>query len=460
VTADDRRPTSSQVQWAKVLPLRPSTASAQPIAVDLERLATEVGTTLTELVAVADAHGIELSPAARRAAALFDGRPPAVEAGAELSPALAQFAATLDELLTSHTLELDVLRRQFLRVLRVATAATVLPGSHMSLTETGMLAGSRQTIEATDRLDYVLKHPRSVDAAAMKHLRGQVQDLNERYDRTPSTSLLPVAGQHLSQIVFLREHAPDERVHHELRAIEAQAATLMGQLVWDASQRRDHTTANTYYDQAISAARHTGDTTMEGYAFLRKSFVALYGERNPRQGRSLARQAAALTRNGMSHALAGLALLHVGEAFAMLGERRGCEAALGEAEPQLAQVQPTDPAYRLYCPDQLGRLQGSCYLFLGDPKKAQPILESTARSLHDRQKSRAIVLGNLALAHIRQHDLEEAATTLHQAIDVVELTRGGGALTVLFTAGRELRPWQREPIVQDVHDRLLALVAA
>jgi hypothetical protein len=460
VTGNDRRPTSGQVQGAKVIPLRHSTTSAQPIAVDLERLATEVGATLTELVAVADAHGIELSPAARQAAAVLDGRPPGVEAGADFSPALARFAATLDELVTSHTLELDVLRRQFLRALGVATGATILPRSHTSLTESGMLATGQQTIAATERLDYVLKHPRSVDTAVMKHLWGQVQELNERYDRTPSTSLLPIAGQQLSQIVFLREHAPEDRVHHELCAIEAQAATLMGQLVWDASQRRDHATANTYYDQAISAARHTRDTTVEGYAFLRKSFVALYGERNPRQGRSLARQAAALTRNGTSHALAGLALLHVGEAFAMLGERRGCEAALGAAEPQLAQVLPTDPAYRLYCPDQLGRLQGSCYLFLGDPKKAQPILESTARSLHDRQKSRAIVLGNLALAHIRRHDLEEAAATLHQAIDVVELTRGGGALTVLFTAGRELRPWQREPVVQDVHDRLLALVAA
>jgi hypothetical protein len=35
-----------------------------------------------------------------------------------------------------------------------------------------------------------------------------------------------------------------------------------------------------------------------------------------------------------------------------------------------------------------------------------------------------------------------------------------GALNVLFTAGREFRPWQQEPIVQVVQDRLLALVAA
>lgn len=144
----------------------------------------------------------------------------------------------------------------------------------------------------------------------------------------------------------------------------------------------------------------------------------------------------------------------------MLGERRDCEAALGDAESEFARVQVADPARSLFCPDQVGRLKGSCYLFLREPKKAGPILESAAHSLRDRQKSRAIVLGSLTLAHIRQRNLEEAAAALDQAIDVVEMTRGGGALTVLFTAGRELRPWQDHPIVQAVHDRLLGLVAA
>jgi hypothetical protein len=71
----------------------------------------------------------------------------------------------------------------------------------------------------------------------------------------------------------------DDAMQHQ-----AQLATLMGQLVWDASQRRDHTTAIGYYDQAISAASQAGETTAEGHARLRKSYVALYGEQDPRAG--------------------------------------------------------------------------------------------------------------------------------------------------------------------------------
>ncbi|WP_018790317.1 hypothetical protein [Salinispora arenicola] len=78
----------------------------------------------------------------------------------------------------------------------------------------------------------------------------------------------------------------------------------------------------------------------------------------------------------------------------------------------------------------------------------------------ETSKSQAIVLGNLALARIHQQKLDEAAAALHSAIDVVEMTWGGGGLNVVFGAGRELRPWRQVPVVQDVYDRLLTLMAA
>jgi hypothetical protein len=113
---------------------------------------------------------------------------------------------------------------------------------------------------------------------------------------------------------------------------------------------------------------------------------------------------------------------------------------------------------QLLCADRLGRIQGPCYLALGDSAKAGSILKGTARRLQGRHKSKAIILGNLALAHVRQRDLEQAATVLHRAIDLLEVSRGGGGLNVVSAAIRELRPWRSEPVVQDVHERLLALM--
>src|ERR1700690_4674000 len=89
--------------------------------------------------------------------------------------------------------------------------------------------------------------------------------------------------------------ADPHAVRRELYVAEAEAATLMGQLVWDASQRRDHDIAVAYFDQAAVAARHCGHRSAEGLALLRKSFVALYGWRNPEAGLGFTEHAARTT---------------------------------------------------------------------------------------------------------------------------------------------------------------------
>jgi len=210
-------------------------------------------------------------------------------------------------------------------------------------------------LEAAARLDYVMQHPHSLDMAAAAHLRERDQSLAKQYDLAASTSLLPAAGECIGQVTFLRKQAPDGPVLRELQVTEAQLATLMGQLVWDASQRKDHATAIGYYDQAIAAANRAGETAAEAYARLRKSYVALYGEQEPQAGLRLAQEAATLADTAGSHGLQGLALLHVGEGYAMLGDRRACETALDAAEAHLQAMRTADPAHGLLSADRLGR---------------------------------------------------------------------------------------------------------
>ena len=316
-----------------------------------------------------------------------------------------------------------------------------------------------QDEDATARFGHVMAHPASVDLVTVARLRRHVARLDARYDQVPSASLLPEAGQCLGQVSFLGGHARGGQVRQELHLAEAEAATLMGQLVWDASQRRDCATAITCLDRAVTAARQAGDRVAEGRALLRKSFVALYGRKDPREGLGLASQAAQTT-GPVSQVLTGLAVLHTAEAHAMLTDAHACEEDIGQAEAHLGQVGDDDPAIDLYSASQLGRLTGSCYLFLGQARKAAPVLEGTATAAADRSKSLAIVYGNLALALIRQTKIDEAAAALGQAIDIVEVNRGGGGLTIIFGAARELRPWQDLPSVRDAYDRLMTMMTA
>ena len=111
----------------------------------------------------------------------------------------------------------------------------------------------------------------------------------------------------------------------------------------------------------------------------------------------------------------------------MIGNRRDCETALAGAQDEFARIQPSDAAIDLFSPSQLGRLTGSCYLWLHDAKRAADILEGTARELQDQSKSQAVVLGNLALAYIRLGALDAAVAKLNLAIDVTEQNRAGAA---------------------------------
>jgi hypothetical protein len=310
-----------------------------------------------------------------------------------------------------------------------------------------------------ERLTYALVHPASADLVTVAHLRQQVEQLDEQYVRVPSTLLLADAGQCLGQIAFLSAHARNGRVRRELSTAEAEAAVLMGQLVWDASQRRDHASARVYFDRAIGAASQGGHAAVEGLALLRKCMVALYGERNPAEGLKIAFQAAEASKH-TSDVLTGMAMLHSAESYAMIGDVISCEHALQDADAQFSRVSPADAAIALFSPGTFGRMAGSCYLFLDDARRAHDFLDETAAVLQDHSKSQAIVLGNLALASIRLGNLEEAATRLHDAIDVIEVSWGGGGLNIVFKAGRELRSWQTDPAVRDVHDRLLGLMTA
>jgi transcriptional regulator with XRE-family HTH domain len=310
----------------------------------------------------------------------------------------------------------------------------------------------------SDAVDHALRHQSGASLAVATALRERLDDLCDRYEYVPSAVLLAEATEHLSAVRNIADGARPGRIARELRVLQADVSRVLGQLVWDASQRRDHAPARAFYDQSVSVARDLGDPALEGHALLRTGYLTLYGARDPRSALDVFEQAASIAEPA-SRCLAGLALLHAGEAQAMLGHSSQCDRALAAAERHLDRALPTDIAIDLISPVQISRLAGSCYLTLGRLERARQLLERTADNLQARRKSRAIVLGNLAITHIRQRNIDAAAQILNEAIAEVEETRGGGALNVVFAAGRELRPWWTHPLVADVHDRLLALLA-
>lgn len=308
--------------------------------------------------------------------------------------------------------------------------------------------------EPDDRSPAVGRH----GVVAVARLRERVLDLDARYQRTPPAALLADAASCQGEATALRRGTRG-RAARDLSVLDGECSILVGQLVWDASQRTAHREACAHFQRAAVAARSVGDRSTESLALLREAIVFLYGKRDPQVGGALAHRAVD-TVGGSSHALAGLGILHVAEAHAMMRERAVCEAALGTAEARFEMTRDDDPAIDMVSPTTFGRLAGSCYLTLGDSARAESILRTTAAGFSEPSKPQAIVLGNLALAYTAQANIDAAATAFHDAIDVIELTRGAGGLTIVGRIASELAPWATMPSVRDARERLFTVLRA
>jgi hypothetical protein len=306
------------------------------------------------------------------------------------------------------------------------------------------------------RLRHVLASPVRLDMVTVAHLRDRVASLDAEYHLVPSATLLGAAGQLHGKITLLAANSGGARTDRDLHLALAESATLIGQLVWDASMRRDHHAATTYFDLAWTAAERAGDSLAAARARLRHSYVAFYGQKDPASGHALAEYAATTSR-GTSDALAGLALLHVAEAHAMRGQRRECEGALVAAERCLATTDPA--AAEFVAPTDLNRMAGSCYLFLGDAPRAAAYLSDTLAASPQATKAAAVTAANLALAYSHMGRADEAVDSLHRAVDIIDETRGGAGLNVAFAAARGLRRWRGTTAVDEIHDRLFTLMA-
>lgn len=294
--------------------------------------------------------------------------------------------------------------------------------------------------------------------ASADEIHRELTRLEEAYSSTPAIMLLSTTAARLAQLTQLREQSLSVHDASELDRSYSRALTLMGQLVWDASQRRDHTAARDYFEQAANAARRAHDPTLEARALLRFSFIALYGQNAPRLGLALTTSAAKVSRR-VSPVIGALTHLHAAEAHAMLGSATECRRSLAAAETDLGAHHRGDPAEDLYSSSVRGRMVGSCLLRLGDYQAALAELDEASTCAAPLSKSKALIVANSALALARSGDADGAAERLEDAVDLIEITRGGGALNLAFQAGRELHQKSDGAATKNVVDRLMSLMA-
>ena len=216
--------------------------------------------------------------------------------------------------------------------------------SGLSQSKVSKLLNGSQPLRDHERIDAALSGLGAGEATTPK-TSPQVLDLEEcaadltlldsGYARHSSTVLLARAGQ-----IHGRLCEPDVQDPAVVK-VRARSARLMGQLIWDASQRRDGSSAIGYLDEAATLARTVGDHQIQADALLRKAFVPLYGPRpDAHEALVAARHAMAAARDTQARAIAAL---HVAEAHARTGSAYDADCHLEEADELARQDPDLDP---------------------------------------------------------------------------------------------------------------------
>lgn len=299
--------------------------------------------------------------------------------------------------------------------------------------------------------------------AAIAGVREEVAKLTAEYEARPAMGLVVQAAGLLGRVEVLRSGAVGGypiRWRRDLDVAEAEAAILIGRLIWDAAGRRDSSAAEEFFDRAARRAAQAGDSVLQVTAALRAAFVGLYGG-DPRAGVRRCVQAAVIAAP-VSEALFALARLHAAEGHALLGRADECDRALTSARGAMAGISPDDPAPGVCLPRTYQRLAGSAYLALGRHAEARVALTEAALG-YEPGKVLALVLGHLALACLGEGDTEAALRHVRTSIELADATRSRGALAVAFRAGREIMREAADggrPEAMDVVDQLLTVLAA
>jgi len=307
---------------------------------------------------------------------------------------------------TNHTdEESDVLRRVFMMSgTATVTAASLGLGGAPAFAARASLPAQRRVGES------------EVNAVEQAVRRIRVLDDRHGADGLYRQAARPLrAAYELLDAGTTTRRATADRLH----AGAGELAISVGWLAHDSGRFDD---ARSHYAEALATARLAGDAGLEAHAFCNASFLARDAGRPREAVRAAEAGQRAASTLGSPRLLALLALREAG-GRAGLGDRTGCDRAIGRARAAFERGPAGgDPEWMSFFREaELELLEAQCWSALGDWSRAarhgrRAVGLQDAHFTRNLALYRAQLTGDLA----RAGRVEEAAATGHQVLDLLE----------------------------------------
>ncbi|AXE78062.1 tetratricopeptide repeat protein [Streptomyces atratus] len=299
--------------------------------------------------------------------------------------------------------ESDVLRRVFMTSGTTAMAAATL----------GLGLDGASAAALPDR--------HRVGEAEVSAVEKAVRQIRLLDDRHGGDGLYRKASQPLRAAYALLDSGTATRrsTADRLHAGAGELAISVGWLAHDSGRFED---ARSHYAEALATARVAGDAALEAHAFCNTSFLARDTGRPRESVRAAEAGQRAAQPLGSPRLLALLALREAG-GRAGLGDRTGCERAIGRAHTAFERgPSDADPEWMTFFREaELEMLEAQCWSALGDwSRAARHALRATRLQDPHFTRNLALYRAELTTDLARAGRAAEAATAGHRVLDLLD----------------------------------------
>ena len=328
------------------------------------------------------------------------------------------------------TWENEVQRRAFLRSSAAAAGLALL--NHGLGTE------------PWQRLSAVLQRSIGVDTSTVTDLETLTETFTTLYQTVAPSTLVSPVRSHLQTVTqLLHDGTRDEDLRHRLASVAGETAILLG---WVSQDQDDHGSAQQYYMTALDAAVEARDNPLGAYAIASASTLPAFRS-SPGQTLHLLTDAqiqgldvddASPTTRAWIHTLEA-------EAHARADDEAGALRALDAAESILADLQDEEePRPRVPFFDQARLLgeRGVTLVRLDMPHESMDYLDEAMRLTASDHKIQSRLLTNLALAHVRRGEIDQAVSIALRSLQIARRTDTADSLRDVRKISTALDPWR------------------
>jgi len=326
------------------------------------------------------------------------------------------------------------------------------------LTGTALTTLALQSMNDPEPLVSALQGKR-VAPVVTDQLEQQVASARLMDDTLGGEEILACVSSHLGiAINLLKTGSYTEIMGRRLYALAAEAARLAGWLSFSINR---HAAAQQYFLAGLRAAHTAGDRGISGHILTVMSYqAAMTG--NPHDAVALIQA----SRNGLTDAgnptVLALVAAREAQAQAKAGDASGCQEALDRAfgTYECATCEQHTPAWAYYVDEAFLNAQaGRALLDLGHAQRAESYLRTAMKQTdHSFAQARSVYLSQLAVARLRQHDLEQACALGLQAVELTSQVNSDHCTDNIRDLRRELKPHQAQSCVQEFTDQARELL--